>query len=894
MKGTAHFSSEEKSKPVLIVDKLGILGKALAKELSEDVLTVFVSGNRNTEGLNPQNTIFIPYLNKLPNIPNNIYSHIILINHSDQPINKLTDSFIKKSLKDKSSISYITSRINFSQNSDLERIGNNDKARVVVYGDIFGNDSGENFDNLVTKSLDQVVRNGSLKIPGDGLRKIFPVLFIESITGIFSAVFEERNSKLYFLFPKHPETLMSLSRAVQKLDPSITVDFTKEKIKEESEITSSGEYLLDENIKILDKLRQVDFNKKNEVKSEILSQKIENKKPKLKIKLPFVFLFFLYLLLLPSFFSLFFLGLGFLQMQNLSQEVGSGNLSESLRKASYAKSFLNLSLGGGRIAAFQASLIGLSGVANNYESRIKEYASFLDVGEDVLRSASLVTEVLSGKSSNPSDDVLAALASYKKSLKALEELEVGSIKDENILRKKAEYDSIINSASRIGDSIYPLINPSGKRKYLVLFQNNMELRPGGGFIGSYGLLSLDRGKISDFSVHDVYEADGQLKGHIEPPFPIRRYIPIVHLYLRDSNFDIEFTKSASSSAFLFFQETGQKVDGVIGVDISFVKSLIGAVGEINVPEYNEKINEDNFYFITQSHVEKDFFPSSTQKKDFLSALYKALNNKIAQDKNLSYDKIALAISNAIFEKHILFAFSDPRTQEIFSANNWSSVIKEDLKSDSNTISDFFGINEANIGVNKANFFVSRSIKHEARIEDDGSVVSKSIINFKNDSDKWPGGDYKAYLRIIVPQEATISSVEIDGVTQNLAPAVTNPLLYESRTFSPPSGLEIERYVQSEKNVYGLIAIVPSGKSKEISVTFNHQRKLNTSAAQLTYSLDFFKQPGTEKYPLNFSLVYPDNFSLLNPSKDYILQNGRAALSKVISGDESILVYLSRK
>ena len=66
------------------------------------------------------------------------------------------------------------------------------------------------------------------------------------------------------------------------------------------------------------------------------------------------------------------------------------------------------------------------------------------------------------------------------------------------------------------------------------------------------------------------------------------------------------------------------------------------------------------------------------------------------------------------------------------------------------VEDFVGISEANLGVNKANYFVSRSIKHDVIIAGDGSVTGKTSLVLKNDSDKWPGGDYKVYLRFITP------------------------------------------------------------------------------------------------------------------------------------------------
>src|SRR5258706_13230411 len=133
----------------------------------------------------------------------------------------------------------------------------------------------------------------------------------------------------------------------------------------------------------------------------------------------------------------------------------------------------------------------------------------------------------------------------------------------------------------------------------------MELRPGGGFIGSYGLLTVDKGKIISFSIHNVSEADDQLKGHIEPPFQIRRYLNQQHWHLRDSNFDVDFLKDASQVAYFLQLETGQQIDGVIGLDLSFVKLVIQALGNVTVPEYAETITSDNFFQAAQSHAIKN-------------------------------------------------------------------------------------------------------------------------------------------------------------------------------------------------------------------------------------------------------------------------------------------------
>lgn len=58
----------------------------------------------------------------------------------------------------------------------------------------------------------------------------------------------------------------------------------------------------------------------------------------------------------------------------------------------------------------------------------------------------------------------------------------------------------------------------------------------------------------------------------------------------------------------------QTADGVIGVDLSFVKNILSVVGPVKVSDYNQTVNADNFFQIAQAHAENDFFPGSTQKK----------------------------------------------------------------------------------------------------------------------------------------------------------------------------------------------------------------------------------------------------------------------------------------
>ena len=174
--------------------------------------------------------------------------------------------------------------------------------------------------------------------------------------------------------------------------------------------------------------------------------------------------------------------------------------------------------------------------------------------------------------------------------------------------KFADVEGVMTPFANTIDAFPSLLGFEGKRQYLILFQNNMEIRPGGGFIGSYGLAQLENGKLVSFKVHDVYDADGKLTAHIDPPFGLRRYLGSSHLYLRDSNFGIDFVEDGKQAARLLQWETGEKVDGVLAVDTTFLRKLLMVMGKVTVPDYNETVTAENFYLITQAHAEKDFFP----------------------------------------------------------------------------------------------------------------------------------------------------------------------------------------------------------------------------------------------------------------------------------------------
>jgi len=341
-------------------------------------------------------------------------------------------------------------------------------------------------------------------------------------------------------------------------------------------------------------------------------------------------------------------------------------------------------------------------------------------------------------------------------------------------------------------------------------------------------------------------------------------------------------------------ETKEKVDGVIAIDTTFLKKILEALGPITVNDYNETVTPDNFYLVTQTHAEKDFFPGSQQKKNFLQALLNTMLAKLSDGKHVPYEALVQKVGEALNEKHVLFAFPDDATQNVFTVNGYSSALWDGRKGQENTFLDFLGVNEANLGANKSNYYLTRSIKQDAVINEAGEVNTTVTVNYKNSSkqDSPFGGEYKNYVRFILPQRASVQDIIIDGQAMQTVPAITDPAVFTKKGFIPPSGLEVEKTQVADKQVVGFLLLVPAGESKTVVVTYTIPSIVNTDSA-FSYNLRLFKQPGTIDDSYSASITYPQSFKVVKAGTGVDL-GGKVVFEGKLLTDTDLTANFSKK
>lgn len=409
-------------------------------------------------------------------------------------------------------------------------------------------------------------------------------------------------------------------------------------------------------------------------------------------------------------------------------------------------------------------------------------------------------------------------------------------------------------------TVYPRISGfRSSQSYLVLFQNSSELRPTGGFIGSVGLATLENGALSEFSIEDVYALDGQLKGHVDPPKPIAELLGQEHWYLRDSNWSPDFKESAARAAWFYEKETGKKVDGVIGINIPVIVGLLKATGPITLPDYNDRITEENFFGKSLYYTQSNFFPGSTQKRDFLGSLARAIITKITSDKDTNLIGLFKALTDGIAQRDVQVQFMQSDLQSLIEYYGWGGRVyaSHDCPGvvQANCLMDPLLLSESNMSVSKVNNFIHHSglreivLSPEGEISESFSYTIQNAVSVLNDPNlKGVGGPYQAYIRFILPKDSLVNTITVDGavvVSRAQGKKQKPELPYVENSDGPV-----------DTRTIGVALSIPPGAQKQLRIMYTRGTRLIFGKGGGYLDTLWYKHPGISDMSLRTIIRYP--------------------------------------
>lgn len=423
------------------------------------------------------------------------------------------------------------------------------------------------------------------------------------------------------------------------------------------------------------------------------------------------------------------------------------------------------------------------------------------------------------------------------------------------------------------------------RTYLVLFQNSMELRPTGGFIGSLGLASFDTGRMTNLDIQDVYTFDGQLKGHVDPPGPIKDLLGQEHWYLRDSNWDPDFKEAATRASWFYEKESGSAVNGVIAINTPLITSLLEATGPIELPDYHDRITAENFYGKSLYYTQNEFFPGSTQKKDFLGSLARVLLDTITAKERTNTTKLFRAVTIALKSHDLMMMMTDPQLQTLIDHYGWAgrSPSGEGCQgTEINTcLTDPFMSVESNMGVNKVNYFVTRTLKREIAVRADGSREEHATLTVHNGAGGTNNLPYRSYIRFLLPLDSSLVSVTSGGV----------PVPARKGGKVPPLPYVETTPLASGQSVVGVALDVPPGTDKNLVLFYTMLQPLGFGPGGGALDIVMQKQPGVTDENVNTVVSYPAGWTAAiennqeSPAPtDFIAKPGQLTYNMVLTRD----------
>lgn len=292
-----------------------------------------------------------------------------------------------------------------------------------------------------------------------------------------------------------------------------------------------------------------------------------------------------------------------------------------------------------------------------------------------------------------------------------------------------------------------LTAPTTDARLLVLSQDTYELRPTGGFAGSYGILRFRGGRV-DLVEYDDSHALPEADPPMDPPAFLAGHLS-KGWELENSMWWPDFPRSAETAAELFRRQRGIEVDGVVAMTDDVIARIVGAIGPVQVPGYAEPVVEEGFAdrVVYETGLKR---PLDTPRKRFTIELSKVVLNELF---DLEADELA-AVAGRMRDTapgDLQLWFPDGPRQRLVEGTSFSGAMPAPDR-------DFLMVVDANLTASKANRGLRREITYRPRWDRDaGRYIGQVRMSLENQDpqSEYVNPYYNGFVRLYVPAGAEL-------------------------------------------------------------------------------------------------------------------------------------------
>lgn len=354
--------------------------------------------------------------------------------------------------------------------------------------------------------------------------------------------------------------------------------------------------------------------------------------------------------------------------------------------------------------------------------------------------------------------------------------------------------------------------------FLVILQNNDELRPTGGFIGTYGLMTVKNAKPNNITTEDVYHLDMPCidKLKVTPPAPISKYMGVTYWWLRDANWSPDFPTSAKQIEDMFLAESAcagrenAKPTAIIAINPDLISDLLKLVGPITVE--GETYDSSNFqpllqYNVEVAYQEKDI--TSWNRKNIINSVVSELEKRLIDLPSNKWPDVLSVLQNNITKRNLQLYFDNESYQKVATELGIAGEIKQ-------TDKDYLMVIDANLAAFKSDSVMNKKIAYNISSGSNG-LISQLNLNYQhNGGFDWRTTRYRSYTRIYAPLGSRLISSD----------KLTDFAMTDDQTLN--------------KTVFGFFWSIEPGQSSSINISY----RLPKNITEDNYELYFQKQSGS--------------------------------------------------
>ncbi len=430
---------------------------------------------------------------------------------------------------------------------------------------------------------------------------------------------------------------------------------------------------------------------------------------------------------------------------------------------------------------------------------------------------------------------------------------------------------VLQSGFDLLDRAPSLLGFDSSKTYLLLMQNDDELRPTGGFISAVARVTLDRGAIVDLDVRDSYQVDDYThKPYGPPPRPLLEFMGLELWLFRDANWSPDFPTSARKAAELYTYGQGVPVDGVIGLNQRAVREIVGALGPIEVEPGRPPVDASNLieYMRESWNVPPDTVDIGTwlaTRKDFVGRLTQAVLARLQTSPDqIAWLDLGRAMSTSLENRDLLIWIDDPVVSEILAARGWDGAVQT-------VAGDYWMLVDANVGFNKANVLVESSFVYTVTLNADGSADANIVAKYRHTGSPADGCQHLPAYTLSISYDTLIESCYYDYVRLLVPPgaqlqaATLHPVPADYLVVGRPFEGQVSVENELGKTVFGTLFVLERGRSVDVALWYHLPSVADWSIEGGRYTLTVQKQPGAMPRPVSVTLIWPKEYALSEAS-----------------------------